>query len=295
MHTSLLLGIALALASTFAYNGSAVLLAVAARRRSRGKPLVLEAGRDTSGVGGVLLDASGWVLEAAALALIPLTLVRVLSSAGLGMLLALSGRMLGEPLGRTKLTGAALVGVGVVAVGISPPRYGGAAPAAWEWGVMVALVVPVALCYYVLRALGQPQASRLFGAVFAGVAFATSGIFTKGAVDLFSSGAPLFSASPDHPRGLALPLALLGAGMLASGVLAFEAQMKSLRHVHASVVTPVVLALHTVIPIAAAPFLFDERWPSSPLLQAVLGLGVFLTLLGTLVLSADGSKELEVP
>jgi drug/metabolite transporter (DMT)-like permease len=293
---SLPLGIALALASTFAYNGSAVLLAAAARRRSRGKPLVLEAGRGLHGIGGVVLDAAGWVLEAAALALIPLTLVRVLSAAGLGVLLALSGRMLGEPLGRRKVAGVVLVALGVVAVGITPPRYGGANPPAWEWGVLVALALPITLAYYTLRALKKPASARLSGAVVAGVAFALSGIFTKGAVNLFSAGgAPLLSASPGHPHGLALPLALLGLGLLVSGILAFEAQLKALRHIHASVVTPVVLALHTVLPIIAAPLLFDERWPSSPALRVLLGLGIVLTLAGTLVLSAGGSKHLEVP
>jgi hypothetical protein len=51
-----------------------------------------------------------------------------------------------------------------------------------------------------------------------------------------------------------------------------------------------VLALHTVVPIACAPFVFGEAWPTGLLQQALLAAGIFLTLLGTLVLPDSSGR-----
>lgn len=281
----MLLGIILILASSVAYNGSVVLLAVAARRHPGVSSLSV--GKQGSGILGIALDVAGWVLEMFALALIPLTLARVLSVAGLGVLLLLTSWALKEPVGRGKIFGVVLIALGVVAVGFAPPRFGGASPTTWEWAVLLAITGPVVALPYALRA-ARVSGGFALGATASGMAYALSGIFTKDAADYLHAGISTIL----NNGAVFLPLALLGLGIAGSGFLAFDAQLKALRHVQASVVAPIVLALHTVVPIAAAPFLFDEAWPASPGLRILLASGILLTLIGTLVLSATSSERI---
>jgi hypothetical protein len=49
-------------------------------------------------------------------------------------------------------------------------------------------------------------------------------------------------------------------------------------------VVPIVLTLHTIVPIVCAPFLFGEVWPTSLLLRIVLGGGILLAVVGSVVL-----------
>ena len=60
----------------------------------------------------ILLNLLGWGLEVAALALISLTLARILNVAGLAILLVLTRSALKEPLGRRELFGVGFVALG---------------------------------------------------------------------------------------------------------------------------------------------------------------------------------------
>ena len=113
------LGIALILASTVAYNGSVMLLAAVARWQPGDSNLVLAVSRRASGLSAILLNLLGWGLEVGALVFIPLTLARILSVAGVGVLLGLARWALKEPLGTKELGGSGLVVLGVATAGTS--------------------------------------------------------------------------------------------------------------------------------------------------------------------------------
>ena len=273
----MLLGVILILAATFAYNGAVVLLAAETRRqRPRGSSRLLAVSRRASGLFAILLNVVGGVLEIAALALIPLTLARLLSVAGLGLLLGLTRWTLKEPLGPRVFVGAGLVAAGIAAASFAPPSLDTTPPTPREWAlVIVVLGLPSALPY-VLRFLRRPVAPTV-GAICSGLAYALGGVFSKGAAEVLS---------PDR----VLALGLLVGGMLLVTLLGFSVELDALEHGRASVVGSIVLALHTVIPIACAPFVFDEAWPAGSLLQALLAAGIFLTLLGTLVLPGSSAR-----
>jgi hypothetical protein len=274
----MLAGILLILASAVAYNGSAVLLAVAARRYTGSSALVVAVSKRVQGLFAIFLSILGGVLEIAALTLIPMTLARILSVAGLGVLLVLARWALKEHLGRREISGVGFVALGIVAASFAPPHLSAAPPTLEEWVMLLIILGPGAMLPYVLRIFHRAVGSPL-GAATSGLAYALSGIFSKGIADIFLSGR-------------ALPLALLTAGAIATSLLGFVIELDALKHGKASTVVPIVLALHTVVPIVCAPFFFDEAWPAGLLPQALLSGGILFTLLGALVLSSSSSHVL---
>lgn len=271
----MVLGVVLILTSTVAYNGSVVLLAAAVRNRS-GDFAPLAVSKHAPVLVVILLNVLGWVLEVAALTLIPLTLVRVLSVAGLGLLLVLTRRVLEEPLGRREISGMLLIALGVAAVGSSPPTFGDASPRPGGWALLLAILGPGVVLPYTLKLLRRP-AGYVPWAVASGLAYALSGVFSKGAAGIVSSG-------------VTLPLVLLVAGAAATGLWGFVVQLDALKRGPASTVAPIGLALHTVVPIVCAPFLFGETWPAEALPRVLLGGGILLNMAGTFMLA--GSRSL---
>lgn len=273
----MLLGIILILASTFAYNGAVVLLAAETRRqRPQGSSRLMAVSRRGPGLFAIFLNVAGGVLEIAALALIPLTLARVLSVAGLGILLSLTRWALKEPLGPRVFVGVGLIAIGIAAVSFAPPGLDTTPPTPGKWTLVIVVLGSPILLPYTLRLLRRPGGPTL-GAVCAGLAYALAGVFSKGAAEAISSGQ-------------VLALGLLFGGILVVTLLGFAVELDALEHGRTSVVASIVLALHTVVPIACAPFVFDEAWPTGLLLQALLAIGIFLTLLGTLVLPDSSGK-----
>ena len=273
-----MLGALLILVSTAAYNGSAVLLAVTARRHSRGPSLILSISRRGSGLLAILLNLLGWSLEVGALSLISLTLARVLSAAGLGILLVMTRRVLREPLGRRELLGTGFIALSVAAVGFAPPSFGGASPEPKDYALLLLILGPGIVLPYILRAL-RFQVSANLGATAAGLAYALSGVLTKSLADEIYTGSVLL-------------LLMLAMNTLMVGLLGFDVELGALRDGYVSTVVPIVLALHTVVPIICAPLLFDEAWPMGLLSRALLGGGICFALLGTLLLSALSSHVL---
>ena len=247
-----------------------MLIATAARKEPDGANRILAIGRHASGVYGIASNVLGWVLEVLALTLLPLTLARILNVAGLGVLLWLARWFLKEPFGRREMLGTVLTVVGIVAASSAPPHPGNAHPGFREWALLLALLLPGALFPFVLRALHRPVGPVLAAAA-AGLAYALSGILNKGAA---------YAIHPLDPRALAL----FASCITVIGLLGFSTEITALREGYASVVVPIVLSLHTLIPIVCAPFVFGEVWPASPLLRAQLGGGILLTVVGMLVL-----------
>ena len=268
-----MLGVILILASTLAYNGSAVLLAAEARRQQEGKVLFVAVGKRFRGASAILLNLVGWALEISALTLLPLTLARILNAAGLAFLLGLTRWTLKEPLGRREILGVAFVGLGIVAVGLAPPHRGAYNPGLWEWILLFAVLGPGILLPIVPKLLRRPV-GPLLGATAGGLAYALSGILNKEVADVFRSAGVLSI--------------VLVVGVIAGlGFWGFIVELDALKGGSASVVVPIVMALHTIVPIIVAPLLFGEVWPASLLLRLLLGGGIFLTILGTVVLSSS--------
>lgn len=273
-----MLGVVLILASTLAYNGSAVLLARAARQEPGDLNWLLAIGRHASGLYGIASNLLGWVLEVAALTMLPLTLARILNVAGLGVLLWLARWVLKESPGRREILGTVLIAIGIAAASSAPPRASNVYPGLGEWALLFALLMPGVLLPYMLRVL-RLHAGPVLGATAAGLAYALTGILNKGAT---------YTLVPMH----LLPLALFIACIAGIGLLGFSTEIMALREGQASVVVPVVLALHTVVPIVCAPFLFGEVWPASPLLRVLLGGGILLVLAGSVMLCSSSGKLL---
>ena len=273
-----MIGILLILASTTAYNGSAVLLAAEVRRATGGSALLLAVSRRAPGAFAVFLNVVGWSLEVAALTLIPLTLARILNAAGLALLLGLARWVLQEPVGHREALAVVLVALGLAAVSLAPPLPSGPPPSLWEWALLFAILGPGIALPYVLRAL-RWSVGPVLGATAAGLAYALSGILNKGFAEaVHAARIPVL-----------LPLATC---IVTLGISGFVVELDALKRGRASVVVPIVLVIHTVVPIACAPFFFDEAWPAGPLRRALLGGGILLTLMGSILLS--GSRTLAV-
>lgn len=273
----MLLGIALILASTFAYNGSAVLLASESRRQTGDTVLLLAVGRQASGAFAISMNVLGWALEVAALTLIPLTLARVLNAAGLVVLLGMVRWASKESLGRREVLGVGLVALGMVAVGFAPPHPGDSSPSLLQYALLFAVLAPGMLAPYALGLLRRSSGAALM-ATAAGLVYALSGILNK-------------SVAYDLHASKVLSLAFLGVCIAALGLWGFVAELNALRYGAVSMVVPIVLALHTIVPIVFAPFLFGESWPAGPLARVLLGGGILLTILGTLALTGSGNRE----
>jgi uncharacterized membrane protein len=272
------LGVLLILASTIAYNGSAVLLAMAARQEPGDLNWLLAIARHVSGLYGIASNLLGWVLEVAALTMLPLTLARVLNVAGLGVLLWLARWFLKESPGRREVLGTVLIAIGIAAVSSAPPQPGDAYPQLEQWALLIALLIPGTLIPHVLRGLRR-HAGPVLGATSAGLAYALTGILNKGAT---------YTLDPLH----LLPLAVFIACIAVIGVLGFSTEIMALRDGRASVVVPIVLTLHTIVPIVCAPFLFGEIWPTSPILRVFLGGGILLACAGSVVLCRSSGEIL---
>lgn len=274
-----MLGVSLILASTLAYNGSAVLLAAETRRHPEDSGLLLAVGRRASGAFAISLNLLGWGLEVAALTYIPLTLARILNAAGLAFLLGLTRWALKEPLGYREVLGVGLVALGMAAVGLAPPRLGGTAPDPGRWAVLFAVLGPGLFLPCAMRVLRRPV-GYVPAAVAAGLAYALSGILNKGVAEAVRAA------------GI-VPLVLLTGCVAALGIRGFAAELDALKLGRASVVVPVVMGLHTLVPVAVAPLLFGEVWPSGLLSRLLLGGGIFLTFLGMVCLSGSPGRLIE--
>ena len=265
------------LASTAAYNGSAVLLAVAARRHSGGSSILLGTVRRAPGFFAISLGILGWVLEIAALTLIPLTLARILNVAGLGLLLGLTRWFLKEPLGCKEVLGVSFIAIGVTAASFAPPRLGEIPPGLTQWLLLLVVLGSASVLPYALKAMRRPVGA-VIGGTAAGLAYALSGILSKGVADAV------------QPVVLVLPLMLLTTGTVVFGLLSIATELEALQTGYASVVVPMILAIHTVVPVACAPLLFGESWPAGILPRTLLGGGILFALVGTVILSISPSR-----
>jgi drug/metabolite transporter (DMT)-like permease len=277
----MLLGAILMVCSAVVYDGAVVLLAVAARGEAEGRGgSPLATARRPPALLAQGLNLAAWGLEVLGLTRLPLTLARVLGAVGQVVLLAFARLVLAEPVGRREVAGALAVCAGIVAVGVAPPSAGHPEPAI-RWLPVLTVLGPPALGPAVRRRQGRPVRSTV-AAVGAGIAYALSGLFTKQLADELSTHRPL-------------PLLLALAGTALFGLVGSLNEIEALAKGRATAVAPIGAALQLVLPIACAPVLFGETWPSGNLARGMTAIGVVLATAGAATLAGVTSEEIAAP
>ena len=275
-------GVVLILASTLAHNGSAILFAAESRRHPSNPWLLLSIGRRARGTLAVVLNFLAWALEVAALTLVSLTLTRLVNVAGLALVLLLSQKMLHERVGPREISGVLVIALGTLAALAASPEPGGTGttPSPSLWLLILTLSLPIVFLPGLLRATGVAPGPAL-AAIIAGFAYALGGVLNKGLADGLSTAAR--------------PLLVVGVAVTAAiGLWGFLVELDALQRGRASMVVPVVLALHTILPILCAPFLFGETPPGGFFDRSMLGGGVVATIIGIFIVAGSLRKRVGV-
>lgn len=224
------------------------------------------------------LDVVGWMLRTAALLVAPLTLVAPGMAVGLLMIMGLSAVVLGERTGPTALTGVVALGAGVVLVVIHAPERSVSVASPGTWAVCVLALAFGAALAFLARANGRDVDARLI-AMSAGFAWALNAVLAKLLADAISQGR-----------------SLLMAGAIAATVLvtvtAYLAKASALQAGPATVVESVIATVNTMVPVALAPLLFGEDWPTDPEHAVTLALGILLVGIGVWALSRSSARLL---
>jgi hypothetical protein len=196
---------------------------------------------------GFLMESSGFLLYAAALALAPLALVQSIVAGGIGLLAYFSIRMSGGRLGGRRLLGVILSVLGLVALAISladgsgGEGHSGSTVAVLVWlgatGLLATAVVVLGR-----RALGVAVANALAG----GLCFSIGDISTK----LATQGGARIAFVLTLVLGYTLGTTLLQLGYQAGAALT---------------VAGLATLLTNVLPILAGTVVLDEPVPSGAL------------------------------
>lgn len=272
---SLALGILAALVAAVLYSVGVALQSVEARQapdeESLRASLIKHLATRPRWRVGTSCVVGGWATQAAALGLVPITIVQPALAVSVVALLFIAVRFFGETV-RVREVVAALaivVGVGGLVVGSPGQSHIHAAllPLALGMGVLGA----VALAPYVLRG------HHGFGALVAfsaGLAYAWTGFSTKFLVDGISSGAWVAAAL------------WLGATAAAGGV-GLLSEMTALQSRSPISVFPVVLVVQIVVAMLLAPLLAGASWSPGPLLIAGLAVSLAVLAAGTRALAGS--------
>jgi uncharacterized membrane protein len=266
-------------------NLAVVLTALEARRQPAGQSL--KVGLLVSLVKRPLwrlaafLDLGGWALKTAALLVAPVTIVAPAMSLGLFVLVVFSSLVLKEKPRASSLIGIALLAGGVALVALhSPPRevtIAGPVP----WLICGGLLLAGALWVFVARGRDMDIDVRLM-ALSAGCAWALNGILSK-----------LMADSIDTSRWALLGVALTSA--FAVGAIGYLAKTSALQAGEATTVESVVGVVNTLVPVALAPVLFGEEWPTDPGAAAQLTIGLVLVGIGVWLLTHTTQRSLARP
>jgi hypothetical protein len=249
-------GIAVAAAAAMAFEGAYLIQALEARRVPTGpRPVsgLAMLARQRRWLAGLGLAGIGAVLQVVALRLAPLTVVQPALALGVVALVAVGGRVLGEPAGGLDLVAAGALAAGVAIVGIAASGLDTAPPSALGTGLaLVVLGAPV------LAALVAPAAPPGLLLVAAGAGDAVAAIAAKRLADAW--------AAAD------LIVAIGWAALAVAAVVgALASEMSALRRWPATRVGPFVLVCQTAVPVLLAPVVAGERWgASAPLVLAGL-------------------------
>ena len=271
---SLALGVGAALLSAALYAWGVTLQSLEARETPAEESLKLSLLKDLlkrrRWLGGTLAVIGGWVFQAVALVLAPITIVQPALAMSIVVLLLIGIQMHDESIGPPEAIGAVAIIIGVIGLSAIAPGHseGDAAPVTLAIGMTVLGVV--ALIPYAVCAGGTRLGSLV--AVGAGVAYAWTGFSTKFLADGFSSGAWVI--------GLIWLAATAGAA--AVGLLS---EMTALQTKSAIRVFPIVLVVQIVMAVLLAPLIAGERWDPTPINVGLLAASLTAIAAGTRMLA----------
>jgi drug/metabolite transporter (DMT)-like permease len=233
--------------------------------------------REPVWIGGALLQAAGWVLQAAALDRGPLIVVQALTTLSLVLALPLGVRLTAQHVGRAEIVAALAVVVGIIVfLTAGAPSSANPHPTAAEWwtaGVLsVLLVGGIAGLGY--RRHGAMRAALFGGA--AGVGFAVQAAVTKVFVDELGHGIG------------ALLTTWSTYVLIISALVGFVLQQSALK---TGVLAPAMAASNASTLCFSAVFgivVFDERlaYGNGRITLAVIGLAI--AVFGVIRLAASG-------
>lgn len=278
MNLSLELGVAVALVCAFVTNLAFLLKhrgAVAAPPVDVRRPLASAAGlfRSRWFAIGMLVALGAWVLHVLALALAPLSVVRVVLSGGLVLLAVMADRVFGFTVGRRQWAGLLAMAAGLVLIVLTKPAVDGThstfsvtAMLAFQGGLLAVGALLIA-GPRVVGAHVSRQGLALGAA--AGVLFGVSDVALKALTGLAGSEGLLGVVSP-----------WLLTAVLAS-VLAFYASARSLQIGEAVPVIAITATAANVVGIAGAIVVFGDPMPGDTLGIALQALGFGLVVVAT--------------
>lgn len=228
---------------------------------------------------GGLLQACGWVLQAAALDRGSLALVQSLCALSLVFALPLGARLTGQQVGRRSILGACITLIGIfLFVAVGQPQEGDSQPAAAAWlttGILILAMMSL-LGWQANRRRG-PLAAVLF-ATAAGLSFAFQAAVTKVFMNEIGNGLAAnlstwstYALILSALAGFALQQSALKTGFLAPAMAASNAS---------------TLAMSVLLGVV----LYQESIATSQgrLLPAVIGLGLAIT--GVVMLASPESR-----
>jgi drug/metabolite transporter (DMT)-like permease len=233
-------GIALGAAAACCFDGAVALQALEARAvRDRSLRLLARLARRPRWLAATALAIAGWPLQAAALALAPLTVVQPSLAIGLVLLLAIGMRVLGEPARPRDALAVALIAAGLALVAWAAPERDSVHAGAGALAAALGGLAAIALLPWLVRGRGPLLV------VAAGCGYAASGITTK-----------LLTDAGVGVEGLGW--AALTAAVAA---IALVDEMSALQHAGAARVAAGAFALQTAVPVLLSPLLTGEHWP----------------------------------
>jgi uncharacterized membrane protein len=280
-----LLAFVLITSAALSANLAVVLTALAARRESQEQSLRI--GLLVSLVKrplwrlAAVLDLGGWALKTAALLVAPLTIVAPAMALGLFVLVLFSLIVLHEKPRASTLIGIALLAGGVALVALHSPAREVTIAGPLPWLICVGLLLGGALWVFGARARGLAIDVRLM-ALSCGCAWALNGILSK-----------LMADAIDTSRWALLGLAFGSA--FAVGGIGYLAKTSALQAGEATTVESIVGVVNTLVPVALAPVLFGEEWPTQPGAAAQLTVGLVLVGIGVWLLTHTTARSLARP
>ena len=226
-----------------------------------------------------LLDLSGWGLKTGALLVAPVTIVAPAMALGLFVLVVFSALVLKEKPRASTLIGIALLAGGVALVALHAPPREVSIAGPLPWLICAGLLLAGALWIFVARARGAHLDVRVM-ALSCGCAWALNGILSK-----------LMADSIDTSRWALLGIAFISAFTV--GGIGYLAKTSALQAGEATTVESIVGVVNTLVPVALAPVLFGEDWPTRPASAAQLTIGLILVGIGVWLLTHTTARSLE--
>jgi drug/metabolite transporter (DMT)-like permease len=273
----LALGVLAALVSAVLYSAGVTLQAIEAREAPSEESLKLSLlgwlVRRRRWLAGTACVTGGWVMQATALLLAPITIVQPALALSVVSLLFIAVRFFGESVRPRELLAALAIVIGVAGLVLVAPQQTEAHAKPLTLGLGMAVLAAVALAPYALRG------HRRFGAlvvVSAGLAYTWTGLSTDFLADSVSSGAWVVAAL------------WLGATAVA-GVVGLLSEMTALQSRSAIRVFPVVLVVQIVVAVLLAPLLAGEIWSPDALVVGGLVASLVVVLAGTRALAGAGA------